>query len=191
MNETHIRDILFKDKTTKYNFAGVFARDEFNAIPLSHQLTPHSPSFFIVNLDTSNLPGSHWVAIEFHHRTKEAFYFDSYGLDPFYKDLDKKLTSEADVITWNIEKLQNLSTSVCGQYCILFCLLRQKGYSFKNVIDLLYHSDIMSSDTRDHVIHKLIKTLFKSSLKDFDTKVHDISAFTPVLFKPYCSSTFL
>jgi hypothetical protein len=49
----------------------------------------------------------------------------------------------------------------------------------------------MSTDTRDHVIHSLIKSLFPNTLSNFSTKVHDISSFSSSNIDPLCVSTFL
>jgi hypothetical protein len=64
----------FKDDKT---FIGVFALDQ---IPL-YQILPLTKTVkFIANLEPSNLPGSHWVAVK---RTNgHGFYFDSFGRLP-------------------------------------------------------------------------------------------------------------
>ena len=51
------------------NFRGVFMRDDLPNLP-------HSTECGIVNFNTLNEPGSHWVC--YYKHSKERIYFDSY-----------------------------------------------------------------------------------------------------------------
>ena len=191
MNGNHIKRVLSSNKRTKKHFAGVFARDQLVSTPFVPKSTQAPLSHYVCNLDNSDSPGSHWVVVEFDHKTSTVYYFDSYGLGPLHQDILTKLATDANKVIWNNKTLQSNNTSVCGQYCILFCLLRASGYSFERTINLIHHSEPMSTDTRDHVVHSLIDSLFPQALKNFNTNVHDISAFTSTNPNPACVSTFL
>lgn len=86
----------------------------------------------IVNLDSSDGKGTHWVC---YSKMKEnIYYFDSFGLDPpmelqeYLKGKDKK--SFIELSTFQIQKF---GTHHCGYYCLL--LLKLLEYStFQNVI---------------------------------------------------------
>jgi hypothetical protein len=54
-------------------FQGVFPIDEFMKKSVNNKR-----SYFIVNLDTSNLPGSHWIAVVILKKRKPYIY-DSFG----------------------------------------------------------------------------------------------------------------
>ena len=69
---------------------------------------------YILNLDDSSGPGTHWVAVYNNE------YFDSYGLNP-----PKKLSHLNVVNTIRHQKLEN----TCGIWCCLFLLLRNNGIS--------------------------------------------------------------
>ena len=91
-------------------FRGVFMRDTLPQYPLNVECG-------IVNFNTSNQPGSHWVC---YYRSKnERIYFDSYGLiTPVEIQRYLKTGSEFDrgkeVIQRNTHIVQAASTSVFG-----------------------------------------------------------------------------
>ncbi len=65
------------------NYMGTFASDQ---IPDSlgkdvnaNNVSGNSPLYLITNLDDSNEPGSHWVALAFDAGTKKIWVYDSFG----------------------------------------------------------------------------------------------------------------
>jgi hypothetical protein len=90
-------------------FRGVFMRDNLPEKPYVNESA-------IVNLDSSNGPGTHWVAYK--KRRKLVKYFDSFGdLAPpseivkYFKGCD---------ITFNHDRYQKFNTWNCGHLCIKF-----------------------------------------------------------------------
>ena len=75
---------------------------------------------FIVNLDNSSQPGSHWIAVYLNSYNR-IYYFDSFGNPPIHIDI---LSAFASSKAWRYSniQLQNIDTYVCGQYAILFSL---------------------------------------------------------------------
>ena len=69
MNSKQLHWILSGDKFTKLSFRGVYAIDEMKSIKSVSY--PHS---FVINLDLSYKPGSHWVAV----------YFDKNGVGEYF-----------------------------------------------------------------------------------------------------------
>jgi hypothetical protein len=89
-----------------HQYKGTFAR---NQIPIMN----HN-EFCIANLDTSNEPGSHWIAIIKHH--DKYLIYDSYG-----RDLSKILPNfnkKYDVISTEQDAEQSDSATNCGPRCI-------------------------------------------------------------------------
>lgn len=85
----------------------------------------HLPTYIISNLDNDNKPGSHWVAI---HIDANGFgqYFDSYGRPPHgYHQMFLKRNSK--MWNYNINRIQNDYTSVCGSYCLLYLYYKYHG----------------------------------------------------------------
>ena len=56
MNTFELQKILFSDSITRNYFIGVYSRDQLPIIK-------DYPSCFILNTDTSDKPGEHWLAI--------------------------------------------------------------------------------------------------------------------------------
>ena len=69
-----INKILLSNKVTKDSFIGVFSSD---TLPSYAQT-----GYYVVNLDMSQQPGSHWIAIKISKSKCKNEYFDSYGLGP-------------------------------------------------------------------------------------------------------------
>ena len=74
MDDFTINKILLSNKVTKDSFIGVFSSD---TLPSYAQT-----GYYVVNLDTSQQPGSYWIAIKISKSKCKNEYFDSYGLGP-------------------------------------------------------------------------------------------------------------
>ena len=94
---------------------------------------------FIVNLDKSNEPGSHWISLFISSRDDERSveYFDSFGKDPpanisrgIKKFVDKMNTPTKLLMKINKVKHQFEDTASCGLHAINFLEKRIKGISF-------------------------------------------------------------
>ena len=74
----------------------------------------------IVNLDSVENEGSHWVCYK--KRGKNIKYFDSFGnLKPLRELID--YFGEGVNITYNRQKYQSFRRANCGQLCIEFLLI--------------------------------------------------------------------
>jgi len=122
-----------KDVTGKYitsslncspNFIGCFAENELE------QLTINSfPSFLIVNIDSSNLPGSHWIALGIFNDKIEIF--DSLGFDIFnWAQVPcsllvflHRLSVTRRVFT--APRIQSQSSLLCGFYAMYYVIARK------------------------------------------------------------------
>jgi hypothetical protein len=85
----------------------------------------------IVNLDSSDGTGTHWVAYCIANGEK-AYYFDSYGLNPPNEIL--KYTKKDLLI--NTFQLQPLGSKYCGFLCLLFLKLIEK-HTFEDTVFFL------------------------------------------------------
>ena len=94
------------------NSIGVCATDH---IPRSLTL----PAAVVTNIDTSDKPGSHWVAFYIDKNAKGT-YFDSYGLAPVSRHHIDRLRRNCASFKWNEKKLQSVNSKVCSEYCIIF-----------------------------------------------------------------------
>ena len=128
MNTDEIFAILSGDERAKKVFGGVMAADEFRDVYASNRrLTPaHVERVYIVNADTSDGPGSHWVAV--HRRRGLTYFFDSYGL-PAQNFTTIHPTIRDDAPISSNASLQAYGSDVCGDYCVLYALSVSRGWS--------------------------------------------------------------
>lgn len=87
------------------NFRGVFLRDTLPRKPKGNECG-------ILNLDSSDGGGTHWVA--WHKRGKNKYYFDSYGLRP----RDELVSYLTRGILYNTEQVQQADQVYCGHLCL-------------------------------------------------------------------------
>lgn len=125
------------------NFLGVFSADQ---IPLIIDST--RPIFLIVNIDNSQLPGSHWIAFRLSLSSLEVF--DSLGFCPkrwrkFPKSiLNFLLRYNQSHKIFGTPRLQEKNSYTCGVYCIYFVLFRQL-HSFNQCINI-FSTDYSEND---------------------------------------------
>ena len=144
MNTQQIKTILTADPTLNHILQDV--------CPIDRIPKPQTdPAAYIINLDESFLPGSHWIAIYLNYSKSEANYFDSTGAPPH--SACKPLLAQARLVKYNDTKLQD-HTMVCGQFACMFLLLRARGYTFEDVIKKLTHP------YNDLIMHELFKPIF-------------------------------
>jgi len=100
-----------------YRFKGVFASDK---IPKLNKLR----SFAILNLDNSNQPGSHWIAIALHK--KDLIVYDSFGRN--HIDIIPNLKQEfrGRVKNTDLDPEQKKSEYNCGQRSLAWLIFFQK-----------------------------------------------------------------
>jgi hypothetical protein len=102
-------------------------------------LLPHSitvTSTIIVNRDNHTQPGSHCLAIRLEPRSSTAFYFDSYGLSTDIPDIQSFLRRNCTVLNYNNVQLQGPLSTVCGNYCCLFAVYMDRGYTSRQFFGL-------------------------------------------------------
>ncbi|GAM28741.1 hypothetical protein SAMD00019534_119170 [Acytostelium subglobosum LB1] len=114
-------------------FEGVIASDQLD------ELKPKQHMSFIMNLDKSSQPGSHWVACYIDAKgDKSIEYYDSFGDDPstdFMRRM-KQLIEEIDpdvYLKFKVNRVidQAVNTDTCGYHAMRFLLNRYRGVPFK------------------------------------------------------------
>ena len=114
------------------NFIGVFAEDQLRNLSITS-----FPSFLVVNLDSSYMRGSHWIALRISSESIEIF--DPLGfqilnwpripchlLQFLQRWSSHRQTSLCPVI-------QSKKSVLCGYFCIIFILCRQ-FMSFQRIL---------------------------------------------------------
>ena len=92
------------------NFIECFSKDQISLIENNKSM--------IINLQNSNEPGSHWIALK---RVKNTiFVFDSFAVGYIPVSIFKVFKNYT-IIT-NIYRIQDLSSNLCGMFCVLSIL---------------------------------------------------------------------
>ena len=76
-----------------------------------------------MNLKNSNQPGSHWISLKRVNNT--IIVFESFGIGHLSMDVFK-VFKNFRIIT-NIYRIQDITSNLCGMFCVLFTL-----YDIKN-----------------------------------------------------------
>ena len=107
-------------------FVGVYPRDK---IPKPEKL----PAFYVVNYDSSNEPGEHWVAI---HLTSDGDgeYFDPFGLPPLHPQLRGFMENSCKQWTYSTKDIQHAQSIKCGSFCIYFIEQQAKGVPYRSIL---------------------------------------------------------
>ena len=119
-------DLMRWCKYLKINIKGIYSRDD-------HMSKRHSPC--IINLDTYESIGSHWVCCIPGHKKDNLWYYDSFGM-PYPNEF--KIRAEKDgikQILYNSTQYQHIKSVLCGYYCLYF--LHQALVYDKEYLDIL------------------------------------------------------
>ena len=140
----HISDTRGLTNVDLYRYVRELKIDNFRGVFMCNTLPKiaHQTECGIVNFNTSEQAGSHWVCY-FKDGVNERIYFDSFGqatLDEVQKYLKTKKEYETGkaVIQRNTDVIQRVNTHVCGHLC-LFVLtsLMREHLSFQEVLNQL------------------------------------------------------
>jgi hypothetical protein len=137
MNEIQINYLLKTNKYTKKRFRGTFAADELKKLELN--------SHYIVNLDTRQDNGSHWILLTRSEQGK-VYYFCTSGIPPFELNL-VSLLEKYPIIYYSPENIQSIKRQSCGAYCILVSYLMSRGFNLREAINIF---------TDDHIFNEVI-----------------------------------
>ena len=165
MDGNDIRGVLTGDAGSGPVFTDVFARDEFIAG------FGFGRGLCVVNTHYSDQPGQHWLAVSY-LPGQGVEYFDSYGFPPhifpdIYAELVRVSTRDGNTLLWNDSPLQGALSTVCGDYCVLFCLLKARGWSTQDFSTWM--EQIPDSESRDHAVRFTTKNLYGEFYTDEDT----------------------
>ena len=164
MNNIQIEKLLYKHPIIKKYFKGALPADKFSAHTIK------SDEYYILNLDPSWEPGSHWVSIKLCPEGNNE-YFDSYGWPPPYQHF-KNILKEYQL---NTIQLQHPLTTVCGQYCIFYIWNRIcVGTNIQEICNLFSKTNLVEND---NAVNSTVEELFNTDLSVIDVSLlyHQIS----------------
>ena len=125
------------------NFCGVYSINSLPKLPASnYSMNPEKKNYnsYIINLDTDNLSGSHWVAAV--DTGQKIELFDSFGTPP-----EQLLQSWATKHSceWTYEPyvmIQHLDAVTCGYYALIYCLTRPLCKNMKDALNIISNLNI-------------------------------------------------
>lgn len=109
------------------HYLGAHAKDWLNG------KVPPAELYIILNLENSNLDGSHWVAICNRPDTPFIEFFDSFGL-PCPDTMLNYMSKSGKRIAGTTNEIQNINSQACGYYCVDYLIRRSKGESIYDII---------------------------------------------------------
>ena len=107
-------------------FHGVYPSDK---IPRLNDLSPYC----ILNLDKSNEPGSHWVALAKLEDKNASVIYDSFGRDHMKIIPNLQYSGNGRIIQPEDDSEQHVFELSCGQHCLGFLLFLDR-YGIKNAL---------------------------------------------------------
>ena len=90
------------------------------------------PPSFVINLDPSYKPGSHWVAVYF-DKNGVGEYFDSFPHYPPH-EVVHFLRSHAKGWQYNRMQVQELYTTTCGQFVVFYIYQKSRGLTLEVIL---------------------------------------------------------
>ena len=103
------------------------------------------PSGLVVNSDSCEFPGAHWVSIYFKNKNT-CYFFDSYGLPPILKSHRDYIYKYSKYIDYNCLSVQGPLSVTCGGHSIFFLTKIFEGYSMDSTMKF-YSNDILKNDS--------------------------------------------
>jgi hypothetical protein len=114
-------------------FRGVYSANELDRSQRALGWPSTPPHTFILNTDTTNLPGQHWIAV-FVTRENWGEVFDSYGLLP-PTWIQRWMNEYTRGWSHNPFLVQPPNSNSCGQFCVYFLIRRSQANSMHAVLD--------------------------------------------------------
>lgn len=151
MNTSEITRCLLTDDFVALVYGGTLAADE---LPTT---IDHYPVCFCVNTAPKANAGEHWIALYLQKRGCVEV-FCSFGSTPAMHAISTNFKRFYErfgfrKLTWNTHCLQNVLSSLCGMYAVLYLQIKCRGYS---IADL---TSCFTSDPKlnDEILENYIK----------------------------------
>jgi len=116
------------------------------------ELTAHvgvRPHTFIVNTDTCDRGGSHWVAFHF-PLGGPAEFFDSLGSAPetYHRRFANVLIVNAPEYYYCSSQIQPEDTDTCGLYCLYYFKRRHRGMELPDIVKDFSTDDLKGNEDK-------------------------------------------
>ena len=114
---------------------------------------------FIINLQVSNLPGSHFVSVLI--KADKIYYFDSLAFPLLNSYVVTKLKTLKKPIYYCTKAIQGANSVFCGLYCICFLIICQKrNKSFEKFLEMFWYDSSDCYLRNEVMCREIIKSSF-------------------------------
>lgn len=123
-------------------FAGVFPCDLFPKLQKKNMKKYH----IIFNLSKHNEEGTHFVCMSLHKKT--LYYFDPLGdplSNPYIKCFISMFPKSHKIVDLQ-EKIQHDASSLCGFFCLGYCMAKEKNISNKKFFSFFDKTQMKKND---------------------------------------------
>lgn len=144
-------------------FIGVYSLNNLPyIIRYQHSAIKHvKPICFIVNTDTTNLPGQHWIAI-FIDENNIGEVFDSFGrLPPSH--IQRWMNINTRFWYYSQDCIQSISSTMCGAFCLYYLFHKSRGISLQVILS---HFDFIFLQCNDYIVQRFVIKLSESTVSD-------------------------
>ena len=123
-----------------------------------------APYCVVMNCDSHNGPGSHWIAW---FVTKSTIYFfDSMGRSPRDPSLPKEfglfIKNKKKTVVYNHKVVEGIFSRTCGEFCIFVLWHLCKGNKWKDILNRFDNNETVESTlANDELVQNFVKKLKK------------------------------
>lgn len=154
MESRHNRIIM--DTFEISNFLKIVNHSLISNVYAANRMPVHMtlPIYLISNLDPDTKPGSHWIAI-YINADGVGEYFDTFGRKPYGYHLSflKRNTCRW---TYNSNVIQNIFSSLCGEYCLVYLYFKFKGMRLREFLELFNENTLYN----DWLLKEMFNCIF-------------------------------
>ena len=149
MDTRSLTYFMSKDKQISKFFKGVMPRDYLPK-------TLESNSLYVINSQTSQMPGRHWILLSTLSKYYSA-YICSLGQKPIHDHVVNSLRTANERVVYNDFKNQGDLSTVCGWHVIWTAGMLARGH---DLLDLMTKFYTNQQYINDHAIVEIICTHF-------------------------------
>lgn len=139
LSNGELNTLALNNNLTGLHFKGVYAQ---NALPCPIAFAKNKRSFAIINTENFENEGHHWTLL--YSDEYCVHYFCPLAQEPRPNVLN--FLTATGSFTVNALKLQADSSHLCGQFCLVFALLRLNGYTNNEVCKLFSARTLEKND---------------------------------------------
>jgi len=160
MESSEIYSVLQQHECLQKHYGGILPSDKLPEKLVKGHM--ENNIYYVINLDPSDKPGSHWVACFVNKRGPNS-YFDSYGYPP---TIDSIKDFVGENFNYNTKQVQHPLSTACGQWCIFWILhTLLKGKIGNDVPTFQARFDKHDLLKNDHEINTWINNCFGTTNK--------------------------